>query len=286
MVLGRGLDSLISDDVVIQASGSDTISEVAIDLIDPNKNQPRKDFDDDSLNELTESIKNIGLIQPITLRKTENGRYQIIAGERRYRACKLAKLKTIPSYVRQANDQTMMAMALVENIQRQDLNAIEIALAYQNLIESYNITQEQLSERIGKKRATVANYVRLLKLPADVQMALQEQKIDMGHARALLSLDNAEMQLKLFHEILDKDYSVRKVEERVHAMMNQQNDVTEQEEKQDTAKPYASFGKRLTKLFGQNVKLKCNQNGKGFISIPFKDKDDLKRIMEIFGNLK
>ncbi|MBQ2182810.1 MAG: ParB/RepB/Spo0J family partition protein, partial [Bacteroidaceae bacterium] len=210
--LGRGLDSLISTEDV-RPELSSTINEIEISLIDANPNQPRREFDSDALQELAESIAEIGIIQPITLRQMETGRYQIIAGERRWRASQLAHLSTIPAYIRTADDENVMEMALIENIQRQDLNSVEIALAYQHLIDQYGLTQEKLSERVGKKRATVANFLRLLKLPAPVQVALQNHEIDTGHARALLALEDPKQQVKFFNVIKEKGYSVRMVEQ-------------------------------------------------------------------------
>src|SRR5574344_286446 len=217
--LGRGLDALISnDDVTTQ--GSSSINEIPIDRIFANPNQPRREMDEEALQELSNSISQIGIIQPITLRQMDDGTYQIITGELRWRASKLAGLHSIPAYVRTASDENMMQMALVENIQREDLNAIEIALAYNNLMEEFKLTQEQLSEKVGKKRTTIANYLRLLKLPADVQIALRNKQIDQGHARALLGIQSPSTQLKLFKEIQKNDYSVRKVEEMVQAINN------------------------------------------------------------------
>ena len=215
--LGRGLDALISTEEV-RTQGSSSINEIDLDKISVNPNQPRREFDEDSLQELADSIREIGIIQPITLRKLDNDDYQIIAGERRFRASKIAGLTSIPAYIRTADDENVVEMALIENIQREDLNSLEISLAYQHLIEQYGLTQEKLSERVGKKRTTVANYLRLLKLPAVVQMALKNKEIDMGHARALLAIDNPKTQLTLFNEIIAKGYSVRKVEEMVKAL--------------------------------------------------------------------
>ena len=212
--LGRGLDALIQTDTV-QTEGSSSINEIPLSQIHPNPNQPRREFDSEALQELADSIREIGIIQPITLRKIDDGTYEIIAGERRWRASQMAGLKSIPAYIRTADDENMMEMALIENIQRQDLNAVEIALAYQHLLEQYELTQDRLSERVGKKRATITNYLRLLKLPALIQMALQNREIDMGHARALLSLDNPTLQLQVFAEIKRDHLSVRKVEELV-----------------------------------------------------------------------
>ena len=215
--LGRGLDALISTEGV-RTGGSSTISEIALDQIEPNPNQPRREFDEDSLAELASSIREIGIIQPITLRQVAENKFQIIAGERRWRASQLAGLKAIPAYIRTIRDEAVMEMALVENIQREDLNAIEIALAYEHLLENPGMTQEKVSERVGKSRTAIANYLRLLKLPAQVQMALQKKEIDMGHARALLSLDSPSLQIKLFKEIQKNGYSVRKVEEMVQQL--------------------------------------------------------------------
>ena len=212
--LGRGLDALISTDS-IRTNGSSSINEVELSKISINPNQPRRDFDPEALQELADSIAEIGIIQPITLRKMDEDSYQIIAGERRFRASQMAGLTTIPAYIRTADDENVMEMALIENIQREDLNSLEIALAYQHLLEQYELTQERLSQRVGKKRTTIANYLRLLKLPAPIQVALQNKEIDMGHARALLTLDDPKTQIKIFEEIVKHHYSVRKVEEMV-----------------------------------------------------------------------
>ena len=203
--LGRGLDALISTESV-KTGGSSTINEVPIEHIMPNPGQPRHDFDEEALQELASSIREIGIIQPITLRQVADNSYQIIAGERRWRASQMAGLATIPAYIRTIRDEQVMEMALVENIQREDLNAIEIALAYEHLLEGEGMTQEKVSERVGKSRTAITNYLRLLKLPAQVQMALQKKLIDMGHARALLSLDSPSQQIKLFKEIIKNGY--------------------------------------------------------------------------------
>ena len=212
--LGRGLDALI-DTTHISTAGSSSISEIALDKIYPNPDQPRRNFDEEALQELAQSIKEHGVISPITLRKDTNQRYMIIAGERRFRASKIAGLDSIPAYIRTAKDEQVMEWALIENIQREDLDAIEIALAYQRLMDEYNLTQERMSERVGKKRATVANYLRLLKLPAEIQLGIKEKKIDMGHARAILGSPSPEQQLNIYKRILQNGLSVRKVEELV-----------------------------------------------------------------------
>lgn len=283
--LGRGLDSLISMDDV-QPSGSSAINEIAIDLIKPNPDQPRINFDEEALEELATSIRELGIIQPLTLRSAEAGTYMIISGERRYRAAKLAGLDTVPAYVRTANDSELTEMALIENIQREDLNAIEIALTFRKLIDQYNLTQERLSERIGKKRATIANFLRLLKLPAEVQLGLRDKAVDMGHARALLSVEKPTMQLKLYNEILKKGLSVRQVEQRAKEM----NEEGSAEPKAPTKKvnnvDYDVLKQHLSKSFGVAVSFACNKDGKGKISFPFKNEEELERIIRIFDTLK
>lgn len=279
--LGRGLDALIPTNTV-KTEGSSSISEIAINLIKANPNQPRREFDPEALQELSDSIKEIGIIQPITLRKMDDGTYQIIAGERRFRASQLAGLTTIPAYIRTADDENVMEMALVENIQREDLNAMEIALAYQHLLEEYELTQERLSERVGKKRTTIANYLRLLKLPAQIQVALKNREIDMGHARALLSLDNPVEQIELFQEIQVLGYSVRKVEEIVKK--NKQKKETSKKSAQTNE--YDLLKKHLAAFFQTNVQLTCNAKGKGKIAISFKDEQELERIIALLDKLK
>ena len=287
--LGRGLDALISNDEV-KTSGSSSINEIEIDKISANPNQPRREFDPIALQELADSIGEIGIIQPITLRQLSEDSYQIIAGERRYRASIMAGLKTIPAYIRTADDENIMEMALIENIQREDLNSLEIALAYQHLIEQYGLTQERLSERVGKKRATIANYLRLLKLPAPIQMALKNKEIDMGHARALLALDDPKTQIRIFNEIIAQGYSVRKVEEMVKALSAGESvesggkKISPKEAR--LSEEYATLQNHLCNFFGTKVQLSCNPKGKGKISIPFNNESDLERIMEILDSLK
>jgi ParB family transcriptional regulator, chromosome partitioning protein len=281
--LGRGLDALISTDM-IRTEGSSSINEVPLFQIHANPDQPRRDFDEESLKELSDSIREIGIIQPITLRKIKDRDYQIIAGERRFRAAELAGLKTIPAYVRTADDENVMEMALIENIQREDLNAMEVALACQNLLEVYNMTQERLSARIGKKRATIANYIRLLKLPAEIQVALKNKRIDMGHARALLAINDPMKQLFLFHELNEKGYSVRMVEEKAK-QLNEEKKVSSQKNTKDISDQYSSLSKQLSDFFGASVKLKCSAKGKGNINISFKNEEDLKRIMHLLDSI-
>ena len=287
--LGRGLDALISSEEV-KTSGSSSINEIELSKISVNPNQPRREFDPIALQDLAESIGEIGIIQPITLRQLSEDSYQIIAGERRYRASVMAGLTTIPAYIRTADDENVMEMALIENIQREDLNSLEIALAYQHLIEQYGLTQERLSERVGKKRATITNYLRLLKLPAPIQMALKNKEIDMGHARALLALDDPKTQIKIFNEIISQGYSVRKVEEIVKALASGKS--VESGGKKITPKgtklseEYTMLQNHLCSFFGTKVQLSCTPKGKGKISIPFNSESDLERIMEILDSLK
>lgn len=283
--LGRGLDSLISMDDV-QPSGSSAINEIAIDLIKPNPDQPRINFDEEALEELATSIRELGIIQPLTLRSAEAGTYMIISGERRYRAAKLAGLDTVPAYVRTANDSELTEMALIENIQREDLNAIEIALTFRKLIDQYNLTQERLSERIGKKRATIANFLRLLKLPAEVQLGLRDKAVDMGHARALLSVEKPTMQLKLYNEILKKGLSVRQVEQRAKEMNEEGSTESKAPAKKVNNADYDVLKQHLSKSFGVAVSFACNKDGKGKISFPFKNEEELERIIRIFDTLK
>ncbi len=280
--LGRGLDALISTDTV-KTEGSSSISEIAISQIKANPNQPRREFDPEALQELADSIKEIGIIQPITLRKMDDGTYQIIAGERRFRASQLAGLTTVPAYIRTADDENVMEMALIENIQREDLNSMEIALAYQHLLEEYSLTQEKLSERVGKKRTTIANYLRLLKLPAQIQVALKNRELDMGHARALLALDNPIEQIRLFEEIQTFGYSVRKVEELIKK--KKEKTAAKKDEKK-TASDYDILKKHLANFFQTDVQLTCNAKGKGKIAISFKNEEELERIIGMLDKLK
>ena len=288
--LGRGLDALISTHEEVETSGSSSISEVAISQIEANPNQPRREFDEKALEELAESIRNFGIIQPITLRKLSDDRYQIIAGERRWRASQMAGLQRVPVYIRTADDENMMQMALVENIQREELNPIEVALAYQHLIERYNLKQEELSEKIGKNRATIANTLRLLKLPAQVQMAIKNRQIDKGHARALLSLADPAMQVKFFKEVVEKGYSVRQIEEMV-AQINAGEAVksgkrTLQDKKVLLPEEFKVLKTRLSDFFKTKVQMTCSQQGKGKISIPFDNEEELTRIIELFDRMK
>lgn len=286
--LGRGLDALISTEGV-RPQGSSTINEIPISQIEANPNQPRREFDSEALQELATSIREIGIIQPITLRQIDDNRFQIIAGERRWRASQIAGLTAIPAYIRTISDESIMEMALVENIQREDLNAIEIALAYQHLLENDGMTQEKVSERVGKSRAAIANYLRLLRLPAQIQLSLQKKEIDMGHARALLSIDSPSLQIKLYKEIMKNNYSVRKVEEIVSLLKNGEEIPTGTKKivaKQQLPEEFNVLKNRLSEFLNTKVQFTCNPKGKGKISIPFNSEEDLERILTLFDKLK
>ena len=285
--LGRGLDSLISMDD-IQTNGSSAINEIEISQISPNPEQPRTTFSEEALEELASSIRELGIIQPLTLRSVGDNAYQIISGERRYRAAKMAGLHTVPAYIFTANDSETTEMALIENIQREDLNAIEIALTFKKLIEQYHLTQERLSERIGKKRATIANFLRLIRLPAEVQLGLRDKIVDMGHARALLSLDKPSLQLKLYNEIIKKGLSVRQVE----ALVKQWQEAEEKGDNPTVAprrlknSDYDMLKKHLSQAFKTKVQFSCSPSGKGKITFPFDNEAELEKLICIFDKLK
>lgn len=288
--LGRGLEALL-DTSDVRTGGSSSIGEVDVMLIRPNPDQPRREFSEEHLCELADSIAQIGIVQPITLRDTGDGFYTIIAGERRWRACQMAGLTHIPAYIRTVDDENMMEMALVENIQRQDLTALEVALAYQHLIEQYGLTQEQLSEKVGKNRATVTNYLRLLKLPAPIQVALKDRQIDMGHARALLALDDPQAQLHVFEEMTSQGLSVRKVEEMVKELsaggtVRGKDGKRIRQKGSALSAEYNVLRDSLSTFFHTKVQMTCSEKGKGKITIPFANEEELERIMEIFDRLK
>jgi len=288
-VLGRGLGALIEEaepNEVVDKSLAAGI-EIDISMVEANPFQPRTIFDKEALEELASSIREIGVIQPITVREMEGGHYQLITGERRFRASMLAGLKSIPAYVRTANDQGMLEMALVENIQREDLNAVDIAISYQRLVEECQLTQEDLSLRVGKKRATVANYLRLLKLPAEIQIGIRETKISMGHARALVAIEDPHDQLKLFYRIIEEELSVRKAEELARKI---EQDLIKKSrkhpEEKNHQKPYEELKDQLSDFFSAKVSFQHNNNGSGKIVIPFRSDDELERIIGIFDRLK
>ena len=280
---GRGLDALI-DTSEVKTQGSSNLNEIPISQIEPNPDQPRREFDPTAMEELAGSIKTMGIIAPITLRQVSPDHYQIIAGERRWRASQMAGLTTIPAYIRTADDESVMELALVENIQREDLNAIEIALAYEHLAETSGMTQEKISERVGKSRTAVTNYMRLLKLPAQIQMALKNREIDMGHARALLSIDSPSMQLKLFRDVQKNQYSVRKVEEMVQMLKSGDNVQTAKKKIVAQAQLPEEVGRlkdKLSSILQTKVQVTYGAGGKGKISIPFGSDEELKRIFDL-----
>jgi ParB family transcriptional regulator, chromosome partitioning protein len=295
--LGRGLSALLKDnepdeklEVDIPVGGYNApapssptggIHEIAIESIEVNPFQPRSHFDQEAIQELAESIKVHGIIQPITVRRLASNQYQLISGERRYQASKLAGLTKIPAYIRSADDQQMLEMALIENIQRENLNAIEIALSYQRLISECNLKQEELGERVGKNRATVTNYLRLLKLPPDIQIAVRDNRLSMGHARAIINVESADQQLYIFKKTLSDDLSVRKVEELVREVSNKKS------EAEESTAPGIPVPKEITQLqstlsshFGTRVVVKSDGK-KGEIKIPFLSVEDLNRILDI-----
>ncbi len=270
----------------VPASGSSAINDIPLASISPNPDQPRINFDDESLEELAASIRQIGIIQPLSLRKTGGDSYQIIAGERRYRAALMAGLESVPAYIRTANDAELTEMALIENIQREDLNAIEIALTFRKLIDQYNLTQERLSERIGKKRATIANFLRLLKLPAEVQLGLRDKRVDMGHARALLTISDPALQLKLYNEILKQGLSVRRVEELAKAYENGLAAEKQRPAAKYEPSDYDVLKRHLSSAFRTPVQFSCDKQGRGRITFPFKNEDELERLITLFDSLK
>ncbi|MCX4331765.1 MAG: ParB/RepB/Spo0J family partition protein [Muribaculaceae bacterium] len=290
--LGRGLDYLLSMDDV-PARGSTAINDIPLSAIKPNPDQPRRSFDEEALAELASSIAELGIIQPLSLRKTGPDEYQIIAGERRYRAARMAGLHSVPAYIRTANDAELTEMALIENIQREDLNAIEIALTFKKLIEQYSLTQERLSERIGKKRTTIANFLRLLKLPAEVQLGLRDKRLDMGHARTLLTLDNPKLQLKLYGEILDQGLSVRRVEElaKLYLQRAENGEPIDKPSATAASRSRASgefdvLKRNLSAAFNTRVQFTCNKDGRGKITFPFANDEELERLIRIFDTIK
>lgn len=264
------------------------VMEIDVDAIEANPFQPRTRFDDDALDELSASIKELGIIQPLTIRETEHGKYQLIAGERRLRASKIAGLKTVPAFVRKADDQGMLEMALVENIQREDLDAIEVAISYQRLIDECKLTQENLGNRVGKKRATVTNYIRLLKLPAEVQLGLRAKKISMGHARALVNIEDEQDQLKVFYKTIEQELSVRKVEELVKFLKEKGPEEAERKENEQAKinEEYENLKKHLASFFHTNIDFTRNNKGAGKIVIPFKNDEDLQRIIATLDTIK
>jgi len=289
--LGSGLGALLSDataEEVIEKKAA--VNEIEIDSIEANPWQPRSHFDEEQLNELAESIKQCGIITPLTLRQMPNGKYQIVSGERRFRASKMAGLVTVPAYVREVDDDAMLQFALIENIQRSDLNPIEEAISYQRLIDECNLTQEQLAEKVSKKRSTVTNFLRLLKLPAEIQAGLREKLISMGHARAILGIDDSQTQLMIYQQTIDEGFSVRHVEDLVREYNEGQGggdpDSTKKQPKKavktQLGTAYEEMRTNLSKLFGTSVKFERKEDtGKGKITIPFASDEELERILSV-----
>jgi ParB family chromosome partitioning protein len=286
-VLGRGLGALIDDAGTMNQSPVTSIDEIELKLIEANPWQPRTTFDEEALNDLAQSIKEVGIIQPLTLRRVSENRYQIIAGERRFRASKLAGLSKVPAYIRESEDDKMLELALIENIQREDLDAIEVSLSYQRLMDECKFTQEELSDRVGKKRSTVANYLRLLKLPAVIQKAIREHEITMGHARAIINVEDPETQIMLFRQIIKYDFSVRKIEEIVRKLSTEEGQKSEKQEVKTPKFPseYEELKKHLSTHFSTNIDFKINNKGVGKIVIPFNSGKDLERIIGVLDKL-
>ena len=291
-VLGRGLGNLLGGETASQALQSTTsIQELPLEKIAPNPDQPRKHFEQEALEELAASLKALGLVQPITVQALPSGSYQIISGERRWRAAQMAGLKTLPAYIRATQPSELRELALIENIQREDLNAIEVALAYQQLTEQYGLSQSKVAERVGKKRVTVTNYIRLLQLPAEIQLGLTQRLIDMGHARALLQVDDTERQIELYNLIITEHLSVRAVEELARAISEApettplptpQHQHSEKTERKD----FKLLEQHLAQVFSSKVTLRCSASGKGKLTIPFSGDEELERIMQLLERIQ
>jgi ParB family chromosome partitioning protein len=285
--LGRGLGALIENvESNKPAESVASINEIDIKAIEINPFQPRKTFDENALQELATSIRQLGIIQPITVRKINHDKYQLITGERRFRASQLAGLETIPAYIRIADDQAMLELALVENIQREDLDAIEIAISYQRLIDECSLTQEDMSDRVGKKRSTIANYLRLLKLPAEIQSGIRMKKISMGHAKALINVDDVEKQLSIYHHVIEEDLSVRNIEDLVRNLNEPKNTAeADKRSARDLPLEYVNYRDNLRTYFKSRVQLSRNDKGTGKIVIPFNSDDELKKIVEMLQKI-
>ncbi|MDX9725224.1 MAG: ParB/RepB/Spo0J family partition protein [Bacteroidales bacterium] len=285
--LGRGLGALIEGvekEVLERKVEADF--DIAVDSIDGNPFQPRTHFDEQALGELANSIRKLGIVQPLTVRETGGGRYQLIAGERRLRAARLAGLTHVPAYVRTADDQAMLELALVENIQREDLDAIEVAISFQRLIEECRLTQEQLSERVGKQRSTISNYLRLLKLPAEIQLGLRNKNLMMGHARTLVNIENPKTQMNVYYRIIDDELSVRQSEELVRTLQTEKiKDPARKEKKKKLNEDFNQLTDHLNRVFATKVSFRINEQGKGKIVIPFENPEEMERILGLFDRL-
>ncbi|HNW56971.1 MAG TPA: ParB/RepB/Spo0J family partition protein [Bacteroidales bacterium] len=285
--LGRGLGALIDGvEKEVLEKKVEANMEISVDSIVANPFQPRTTFDEQALSELSASIKKLGVVQPLTVREVEEGKYQLIAGERRLRAARLAGLTHVPAYVRTADDQAMLELALVENIQREDLDSVEVAISFQRLIEECKLTQEQLSDRVGKQRSTVANYLRLLKLPAEIQLGLKNKSLMMGHARTLINIDDPKKQINIYYKIIDGELSVRQTEELVRQLNSEKvKDPQKAEKKQKLNDDFVELSKHLNKIFSAKVNFRINEQGKGKIVIPFENPDEMERILGVFDKL-
>lgn len=285
--LGRGLGALIDgvEKEVLEKKVEANL-DIPVSSIEANPFQPRTKFDDQALEELSNSIKKLGIVQPLTVREIGGGRYQLIAGERRLRAARLAGLTLVPAYVRTADDQAMLELALVENIQREDLDSVEVAISFQRLIEECRLTQEQLSERVGKQRSTVANYLRLLKLPAEIQLGIRNKQLSMGHARTLINIEDPKKQINVYYNIIDGDLSVRQAEELVRQLQAEKaKDPEKSERKKKLNDNYTQLSDHLNKIFASNVSFRINEKGQGKIVIPFESLEEMERILGVFDRL-
>jgi ParB family transcriptional regulator, chromosome partitioning protein len=285
--LGRGLGALIEgvEKEVLERKVEANL-DISVDSIDANPFQPRTSFDDQSLEELASSIKKLGIVQPLTVREAGNGRYQLIAGERRLRAARIAGLTHVPAYIRTADDQAMLELALVENIQREDLDAVEVAISFQRLIEECKLTQEQLSERVGKQRSTVANYLRLLKLPAEIQLGIKNKHLMMGHARTLINIEDPKIQIKVYYKIIEGELSVRQAEELVRQLQSVSiKDTSKTEKKKKLNEEFTRLSDHLKNIFTTEVNFRINEEGKGKIVIQFDNPEEMERILGIFDRL-
>jgi ParB family chromosome partitioning protein len=286
-VLGRGLGALIEGvEKEILEKKVEVNRDIPIELIDSNPFQPRTSFDEQSLDELAASIQKLGIVQPLTVRETDSGRYQLIAGERRLRAARRAGLTHVPAYIRTADDRAMLELALVENIQREDLDAVEVAISFQRLIEECNLTQEELSDRVGKQRSTVANYLRLLKLPAEIQLGIKNKQLMMGHARTLINIEDPKKQINIYYKIIDGELSVRQAEELVRKLQSEKlKDPAKLERKQKLNENFSRLSEHLSNIFTAKVDFRINEQGKGKIVIPFENPEEMERILGIFDRL-
>jgi ParB family transcriptional regulator, chromosome partitioning protein len=285
--LGRGLGALIDgvEKEVLEKKVAANL-DISVDSIDANPFQPRTSFDKQSLDDLANSIRKLGIVQPLTVREIGDGRYQLIAGERRLRASRLAGFTHVPAYIRTADDQAMLELALVENIQREDLDAVEVAISFQRLIDECNLTQEQLSDRVGKQRSTVANYLRLLKLPAEIQLGIRNKQLMMGHARTLVNIEDPKAQINVYYKIIDGELSVRQAEELVRQIQSAKvKDPEKGEKKKKLNEDFIQLSDHLNKIFSTKINFRINEKGKGKIVIPFETSDEMERILGVFDRL-